>query len=503
MEPVSILISTLELATEDDAILYIAGYFGCPPERVKFALDIAKQLQNVPDFLWYTVYELQWIPEIVIHWKDVESLLEMFNYMNINDTITQKLHYILTQRALDPTKIDLSWRENTVIYPELVKVRDDWQVKLNDLISREGDVEIEGDITPYIFRPVVDIDAKYGITYAALGLLRRLQQYCENGGKCGNVMGIFAAGSSLECLKFLHEKGHTLDEHACGIAAGSGHLECLKYLRANGIPWNERTCRYAAGHGHLDCLRFARESDPDNPCPWNANACTEAAIGGHLYILKYLRESDPDNPCPWTSDAINAAASNGNLECLQYLFENGCPLGDRSLYYAATKGKLDCLKYLHEKGVPWDSTVCNAATIGGHLDCLKFANESTPPCPWDDEIYKNAAVMGHLECMQYIYACRPSVALSPINRDICSAIMIGKGRLDCLIFAHEHGSPWNNLFYINAVFANRVDCLIFAHGHGCPLDQETIKHLKRVLLDSEGIKYFWAHIAPKTSCVIS
>jgi hypothetical protein len=36
-----------------------------------------------------------------------------------------------------------------------------------------------------------------------------------------------------------------------------------------------------------------------------------------------------------------------------------------------------------------------------------------------------------------------------------------------LIYAHEHGCPWNKMTYKCAIYANSFECLKYAHENGC------------------------------------
>jgi hypothetical protein len=132
---------------------------------------------------------------------------------------------------------------------------------------------------------------------------------------------------SIDCLKYLHEKGYECNADTSSHAAGSGNLEGLKYLYENNCPWNQGTCSLAAEGGHLDCLKYLHE----NGCPWHVDVCRHAAKNGHLACLKYLHE----NGCTWNDNAVQLANNRGHLNCLQYMYQCGCPCAAiyiRSLY---------------------------------------------------------------------------------------------------------------------------------------------------------------------------
>ena len=163
-------------------------------------------------------------------------------------------------------------------------------------------------------------------------------------------ISIFAENGNLECLKYCHENGCTLNKKTCSSAAFNGHLDCLKYAHENGCPWDEYTCSKAAEEGYLDCLKYAHE----NSCPWDEFSCEYAAKNGHLECLKYAHK----NGCLWDMCTCLNAAQNGHLECLKYAHENGCPWNECVYLDAKQNGHLDCVKYAAEHGCIWGKNTC-------------------------------------------------------------------------------------------------------------------------------------------------
>jgi len=70
----------------------------------------------------------------------------------------------------------------------------------------------------------------------------------------------------------------------------------------------------------------------------------------------------------------------------------------------------------------------------GKLECLIYAHENG--CPWDEQVCSTAACSGHLHCLKYL---------------------------------HEQGCPWGELTIINAAQLGRLECLKYAREHGCPV----------------------------------
>lgn len=132
--------------------------------------------------------------------------------------------------------------------------------------------------------------------------------------------------------QFAIDNGFDLDIRAYLDATYRGSLECIKFLHERGYDWdpnappNEDLSQYeddpwltniAAKRGSLDCLKYLI----GNGYPCSSTTCYNAALGGHLDCLKYLHESG----CPWDIRTTTAASEKRQYSCLQYAIENGCP----------------------------------------------------------------------------------------------------------------------------------------------------------------------------------
>jgi hypothetical protein len=72
------------------------------------------------------------------------------------------------------------------------------------------------------------------------------------------------------------------------------------------------------------------------------------------------------------------------------------------------------------------------AAKNGHLECLVYAH--TNGCPWDELTCAKAAENGHLEC---------------------------------LVYAHENGCPWDKWTCTYAADNGHLECLMYAEENGC------------------------------------
>jgi len=141
------------------------------------------------------------------------------------------------------------------------------------------------------------------------------------------------------------------DTDMCALAARHGHLDCLAFLHGRGHAWDAGVCRHAARHGHLDCLMFAHT----HGCPWDQTTCRAAAKGGHLECLWYAR----DNRCPWDAKAtMAAAAAHGQLQCMAFLHNCGCAWDKTTILWALFRGHRECTIYAHRHGCPCDPILC-------------------------------------------------------------------------------------------------------------------------------------------------
>jgi len=166
-------------------------------------------------------------------------------------------------------------------------------------------------------------------------------------------------------------------------------------------------CETLARNGRLDALRYAIESG----YPHKINTlCRSATACGHVNVLKYLRDYAGVR---FTSITSSIAARFGQVKSLDYILKVRGGINKRhvtSLYRtAALHGHLSIVKYLYENRYECFENICNVSAPTGHLDMLKYA---------------------HIE-MKFPYT--PWTAASPA----------GSNNLDCLIYLHESGCPWD------------------------------------------------------------
>lgn len=110
-------------------------------------------------------------------------------------------------------------------------------------------------------------------------------------------------GRNVKCLEFLVDAGYPLNVQLSGLnAAKSGSLECLKFMHEKGYIMDGMTCATVAAAGSIECLKYAREAN----CPWDSR----------LF----------DMALPALLNAGPRYRTLGKIwECIEYARENGCP----------------------------------------------------------------------------------------------------------------------------------------------------------------------------------
>jgi hypothetical protein len=103
---------------------------------------------------------------------------------------------------------------------------------------------------------------------------------------------------------------------------------------------------------------------------------------------------------------------------------------------------------------------CMYAAMGGHLECLQYAHEHGSNI--NSTTAEWAAARGHLNCLKYLlyFDC-------DWNTTICAAAS-ANGHLDCLQHAYEAGCPWGADTIYLAVKRGHTECAEYARVNDCP-----------------------------------
>lgn len=266
----------------------------------------------------------------------------------------------------------------------------------------------------------------------------------------------------------------------CCSAAMRGDLPALQYFHENGYSWDGWTCCYASSNGHLDCLRYAHEKGCEWDSIWIGECCREAAKYGHLDCLRYAYE----NGAYLEPQAASMAARFGRVDCFRYCLAN-CKSRvdlDTASENAAERGNLDGLRVAHELGGSL-CDVCRTIAFNGYMAtqyndplsfygdpkdywmCMMYAHEHG--APWDKHTSQWCA--SNIDHLKYVIenGC-------PLNEETCR-MAARSGSLDCLKYAHEIGCSWNEETCRDAAEFGSLACLKYAHENGCSWNVDTFQ----------------------------
>ena len=133
---------------------------------------------------------------------------------------------------------------------------------------------------------------------------------------------------------------------------------------------------------------------------------------------------------------------------------------------SAERGNLRCLRWALSRCSETDKADLTwICAWNGHLDCLVYLHEHG--CPWNEDACACAAENGHLDCLAYVHehGC-------PWNAMTCLIAAL-EGQLACMRYAHERGCPWDEDTCSFAAWNGHLACLAYAHEHGSPWSAAT------------------------------
>jgi hypothetical protein len=109
--------------------------------------------------------------------------------------------------------------------------------------------------------------------------------------------------------------------------------------------------------------------------------------------------------------------------------------------------------------------IANHCAQYGRLEWLIYAHEHG--CPWDAWTCRRAAEGGHRDVLRYAHehGC-------PWGAGTCEVAAEG-GHLETLRYAHENGCPWDEVTCEAAAASGHLETLRYAHENGCPWDEVT------------------------------
>jgi hypothetical protein len=169
------------------------------------------------------------------------------------------------------------------------------------------------------------------------------------------------------------------------------------------------------------------------------------------------------------------------VNCFAYMMRNKTKVSFAVINMVVSFGSIKCLKYLHtmkRASESWNAVTC--ATASNSLECLIYLHEHG--CPWNVRTCVSAVCHGNLGCLTYAHThgC-------PWNVTAChTAAMFGE--FECLMYLHENGCPWD--YYVCEYAANEgfFECFEYAFLNGCPVHLERMrKTVSRDISDNPTI----------------
>ncbi|OQS06153.1 hypothetical protein THRCLA_01792 [Thraustotheca clavata] len=174
-----------------------------------------------------------------------------------------------------------------------------------------------------------------------LDALKTVHQLYRMEYSCENLLNLTACNGSLECLKFLVEKGYEgLTSRSIDGAAEQGHLDVVKYLHEQ--------CQIEETTAAMDL----------------------AATNGHFNVVQYLQMNCEEGS---TMAAMNNAATNGYLVIVQYLHKHRHRASHEAMNRAAANGHLDIVKFLHKhRNEGYTQRALEEAKAHNHQDIVAY-----------------------------------------------------------------------------------------------------------------------------------
>lgn len=221
------------------------------------------------------------------------------------------------------------------------------------------------------------------------------QQFPEQVTACIHISHAAAMVGNLDALKWMQEKGFSMDYITLYKALLNEHYEVMKWLVVNveSCEWHQHASCVIAERGRRDILEWAIE----HGCTIRTDTCTGAASGGYVEMLRWLVQ---DVGCDWNARRVAiTVCSSGHIEILELLSEWGVlELDEVFCTIAAQFGRVDVLEYLFvELECPFSARdVLLTAVRYEKVNVVEWAlNENGLEFPPDSKVLKHAIEIGN------------------------------------------------------------------------------------------------------------
>lgn len=167
--------------------------------------------------------------------------------------------------------------------------------------------------------------------------------------------------------------------------------------------------------------------------------------------------------------SLTIATRNNHRDCLNEIIKNNPeePLDYEVMYEAIVEGHTDMVAYLISKGCSVDDAeMCDTAAHKDNIQILQILNDN--------------------KCPRSANACAEAAAI---------------GSLSTIMWLRDHDFPWDEMVYINGLYARNMDILKYAHAHNCPISYKVFEFAKNSQNDvsKEAIEYLKEIKCPETA----
>eukprot|EP01127_Copromyxa_protea_P004718 TRINITY_DN14548_c0_g1_i1.p1 TRINITY_DN14548_c0_g1~~TRINITY_DN14548_c0_g1_i1.p1 ORF type:complete len:404 (-),score=76.53 TRINITY_DN14548_c0_g1_i1:174-1361(-) len=125
-----------------------------------------------------------------------------------------------------------------------------------------------------------------------------------------------------------------------------------------------------------------------------------------------------------------------------------------------------------------NSLIAGSAVTNSHVPLLEWLQRfHKDSCDWVRAFYV-ACLQGHVEILDWLYERREDLLDSEYEEwkeDLCYAAAF-KGNIDALIWARNHGCPWNANTMAGAIASGKYNVVRWAMENGCPVDSGDMRH---------------------------
>jgi hypothetical protein len=182
--------------------------------------------------------------------------------------------------------------------------------------------------------------------------------------------------NDVDMVKFLAEKGLTMNQNSFNVAIGTGNLEMMKYLFSlepnRRVLFNDNSLGYAIQTGNMDVIKFVKEAGYTVVRP---NHLDMAIKTGNLDIIKFVK----DWGMGLDYDSYGLGVATENMEIIKFLESRGGVPKSGDLNVALKTGNMEIIKYLVDQDVNVNQNAMDYALISRDKEVIQYAIDLGAP----------------------------------------------------------------------------------------------------------------------------